>query len=74
MLPMVDDQLFALMKAKGITVYRLRKDRVIGAATIEKMQQRRGHIDTRSLERLCDYLGVQPGDLMEYIPNGTAKE
>ena len=66
-MPMNYEKLFMLMQQKGITVYRLRKDGVIGAATIEKMQKGVGHIDTRSLESLCAYLNCQPGDIMEYV-------
>jgi len=61
------DKLFALMESKGVTVYRLRKDNVVGGATIDKMRQGEKHIDTRSIESLCAYLDCQPGDIMEYV-------
>ena len=47
-------------------MYTLRRDKVVGTATLEKMRKGEGHIDTRSLESLCKYLGCQPGDIMEY--------
>lgn len=69
-MPIVYNRLFEIMKEKKITIYRLRKDKVIGTASIEKMIGRRaGHIDTRSIERLCAYLNCQPGDIMEYLPD-----
>ena len=33
-----------------------------------------GHIDTRSIDRLCAYLHCQPGDIMEYVPDGETEE
>lgn len=74
-MPMRYDKLFALLKEKGITMYTLRRDGVVGTATLEKMRKGIGHIDTRSLENLCEYLDCQPGDIMEYEPadNDTRK-
>lgn len=63
------DKLFDILKDKGITVYRLKKDKIIGAATIEKMKKREGHIDDRSINSICEYLQIQPGDFMEYVPD-----
>ena len=65
-MPMKYGKFFDLLKSKGKTMYDLRKDKVIGTATIEKMRKEEGHIDTRSIERLCEYLDCQPGDIMEY--------
>ena len=65
-MPMRYDKLFALLKEKGLTMYTLRRDGVVGTATLEKMRKGIGHIDTRSLESLCEYLDCQPGDIMEY--------
>ena len=66
-MPMVY-KLLEVMERKGVTAYRLRKDKVIGTATLEKLIGRQsGHVDTRSIESLCEYLDCQPGDLMEYV-------
>lgn len=67
-MPIKYDKLFALMEERKITVYRLRKDNVIGGATLDKMRKGEKHIDTRSIESLCKYLKCQPGDIMEYAP------
>jgi DNA-binding Xre family transcriptional regulator len=62
------DKLFALMKIRGISGYTLRlKDKIVGAATLEKLRKNEGIIDTRTLESLCKYLNCQPGDIMEFI-------
>ena len=56
----------ALLESKGKTLYSLRKDKVVGTATVEKLRKDEGNLDTRSIDRLCEYLDCQPGDLMEY--------
>ena len=66
-MPIRYGKLFSLMESKGITIYRLRKDGIVGAATVEKMRKGEKHIDTRSIESLCSYLKCQPGDIMEYV-------
>lgn len=68
-MPMDYSKLFNLLEQRGITIYRLRKDGVVGTATLDKMRKKEGHIDTRSLESLCQYLNCQPGDMMEYVPD-----
>lgn len=61
------NRLFDLLKEKGLTMYSLRKNKVIGTETLEKMRKGTGHIDDRSINRLCEYLNCQPGDIMEYV-------
>lgn len=66
-MPIVYNKLFSLLKEKNRTMYDLRKDKIVGTATLEKMRKGVGHVDTRSIESLCEYLDCQPGDLMEYV-------
>lgn len=58
---------FNLLKEQNKTMYDLRKEKIVGVATLEKMRKSEGHIDTRSIDKLCEYLDCQPGDLMEYV-------
>ena len=60
-MPIRYEKLFRLLKEKGLTKYSLRKDNVVGVATLEKMRKGVGHIDTRTIEKLCAYLHCQPG-------------
>ncbi len=66
-MPMSYEKLFRLLDKRELTMYSLRRDKVIGTATLEKMRKNEGHIDTRSIENLCKYLNCQPGDIMEYV-------
>jgi len=67
-------KLFALLEARRMSIYKLKTDKVIGTATLDKIRKGSGHIDTRSIESLCAYLKCQPGDLIEYIPDTLAPE
>ena len=60
------DKTFDLFKQKGITTYKIKKENLISQSALQKMKVG-GHIDTRTIERLCAVLECQPGDLMEYI-------
>lgn len=61
------DKLFELLKGRGITTYKIRKDNLISQAALTKMKSGEGNIDTRTLERLCSFLKCQPGDIMEFV-------
>jgi len=63
------DKLIALLKEKGITTYKIRKENLISQATYQKLRTGDGIIDTRTIEKLCKLLDCQPGDIMEYIPD-----
>lgn len=60
------DKTFELFKQKGITTYKIKKENLISQSALQKMKVG-GHIDTRTIERLCAVLECQPGDLMEYV-------
>lgn len=70
-MPFKYDKLFALLKEKGITSYKIRKENIISQAALTKMKNGEGNIDTRTLERLCAVLECQPGDIMEYVEETT---
>lgn len=65
-MPIKFDKAFELMKAQGLSTYKIRKDRIITESTLQKMRENK-HITTQSIENLCKVLGCQPGDLMEFI-------
>lgn len=53
------------LKKAGYTTYRLQKERIFGQQTIQKMRQGIVVYGT-TLEKLCELLHCQPGDLLEY--------
>ena len=72
-MPFRYNRLFNQLKERGLTMYSLRRDKVVGTETLEKMRKGIGNVDTRSLESLCKYLNCQPGDIMEYVGDVNEK-
>ncbi len=61
------DILTALKKV-GFTSYKIRQDKLIGEAQIQKI--RTGEIASKeTLNTLCKLLDCQPGDILEYVPD-----
>lgn len=73
-MPIVYDKLFALLKEKGYSSYRIRQEKLIGQATLTAIKKGTGGLDAKTLARLCEVLDCQPGDLMEYIKDTNALE
>jgi len=61
------DKLITLMKDKGLTTYRIRKDKVISEGTLQRIRNGKS-ITTDSIASLCQALNCQPGDILEYVP------
>ncbi len=54
------------LKKIGYTSYKLRKDKIIGEAQIQKI--RSGELASKeTLNTICRLLNMQPGDILEYI-------
>ena len=60
------EKMLKLFDERKITSYTIKKDNVIGQASWKKIHEG-GHIDTRTLDALCNYLDCQPGDLLEFV-------
>ena len=73
-MPIVYDKLFALLKEKGYSSYRIRQEKLIGQATLTAIKKGTGGLDAKTLARLCEVLNCQPGDLMEYVKNQNAQD
>lgn len=55
----------AALKAKGYSSYKMRKERLMGEATIQQL--RKGElVSWESIGRICAMLDCQPGDILEY--------
>lgn len=61
------DKLMNLLKEKGYTTYKIRKENIMSQSALQKMRTGTGNIDTRTIEKLCATLNCQPGDIMEYV-------
>lgn len=65
----VYDKLLALLKERGITTYQVQKTGLIGHETYTQLLNHTGGLSYKVLCRLCEFLDVQPGELMEYVPD-----
>lgn len=56
--------ILAALKEAGISTYKIRKEKILGEATLQKLRRGEG-ISWDSLETICTLLRCQPGDLIE---------
>ena len=67
-MPIRYDRLFDLMKEKGLSTYRIRKDKIISESALQNLRDGKSvTIDT--ISALCKALDCQPGDILEYVPD-----
>ena len=66
-MPIVYDKLFILLKEKGYSTYRIRKEKLIGQGTLTAIKNGTGGLDSKTIARLCETLDYQPADIMEYV-------
>lgn len=53
---------------RGYSQYKLRKEKIMGESTISRL--RHGEIvDYNNIEKLCELLNCQIGDLLLYVPD-----
>lgn len=54
------------LNAMGYTAYRLRKEKLLGESTIQRLRENSG-VSWDNIGTLCALLKCQPGDLLEYV-------
>lgn len=58
----------ALLKNNGYTTYKLRKEKILGESTLQKMRTNI-LLSWAELNTVCTLLNCQPGDIVEFIPD-----
>ncbi len=53
------------LTASGYTSYRIRKEKLIGEASLQDIRQGKV-VGIKALDQLCSLLDLQPGDIIEY--------
>ncbi len=71
-MPIKFDKLFIMMKEKGLSTYRIRKENIIGQATLQSLRSNES-VSTESIAILCDTLDCQPGDIMEFVKDDLSR-
>lgn len=67
-MPISYAKLFELMKEKGLTTYRIRKEKIISENALTSMRAGKS-VTMDTIARLCKALDCQPGDILEYVPD-----
>lgn len=65
-MPIRYDKLIALMKEKGLTTYKIRKENIISQSALTAIKNGKS-VTTDTIAKLCKALDCQPGDIMEYV-------
>lgn len=59
--------IIADLKSKGFSTYRIRKEKLIGESTLQKI--RTGElVSWENIDTICTLLQCQPGDILEQVP------
>lgn len=56
-----------LLKDKGFTSYKLRKDKLISQGALQKIREGK-LLSWHELDQVCSMLECQPGDLVQHEP------
>ena len=60
--------ILAKLKEAGYSTYKLRKGKILGEATIQKL--RKGElVSWENISTICELLDCQPGDIIKYVPD-----
>lgn len=62
----------ASLKANGYTTTRLRKEKLLAESTIQQLREHK-LVSWANIDRLCNLLNCQPGDILQYKNEETKK-
>jgi len=57
------------LKDAGYSTYRIRQDKLLGEATLQLIRENKP-VSWDNIATICRLLDCQPGDIMEYVPDG----
>lgn len=72
-MPISYEKLFLLMKERGLTSYKIRKENIISQGALTSLRSGKS-VTMDTIEKLCKALNCQVGDIVEYVPDDEAKE
>lgn len=56
------------LKEKGYTTYKLRKGKLLAEGVMQSLRDNKA-VSLDNIGRICELLGCQPGDILEYVPD-----
>ena len=72
-MPISYEKLFLLMKERGLTSYKIRKENIISQGALTSLRSGKS-VTMDTIEKLCKPLNCQVGDIVEYVPDDEAKK
>lgn len=57
----------AALKKAGYSTYRIRQEKIFGEKTMQDFRNNQPVMSADCLEKLCQLLSCQPGDILEYV-------
>ncbi|MDE7042702.1 MAG: helix-turn-helix transcriptional regulator [Oscillospiraceae bacterium] len=57
------------LKEVGYSTYRLQKEKLLSAGTVQKIREDDTSIQIETLNIICGMLQCQPGDILEWVPD-----
>ncbi|MBS5724634.1 MAG: helix-turn-helix transcriptional regulator [Clostridiales bacterium] len=60
------------LKEKGFNTNTLRKEKLLAEGVIQALREKKP-ISWANIEKLCKLLHCQPGDIMEYVEEGSER-
>ena len=57
------------LKEKGYTTYKLRKGKLLAEGVMQSLRDDKA-VSLDNIGRICELLGCQPGDILEYVSEG----
>ena len=62
------DKLWATMKSKGISQYKLIKEYKVSTGQLDRLRKN-GNVSTYTLDQLCSIVKCELSDIAEYVPD-----
>lgn len=59
------------LKDVNLTTYKLRQKKLLSESTIQKLRNNQP-VSWENIETICKLLNMQPGQLLEYVPDSDA--
>ena len=61
--------ILAELKSAGYNTTRIRREKIIGESTVQRLRTGNTSLNLESLDIVCKILQCQPGDLVEWVPD-----
>lgn len=66
--------LIAELKAAGYSSTRIRREKIIGESNMTVIRNGGVVVGGSLIDNVCRILGIQPGDLLEYVPDEEVEQ